>query len=478
MPPPSTASEGRTLYTAPEGRTPYTAPEGRTRQDERPSTPRADPRSLRALRSSAAIGMGSVTGFLVSVAVVPLTIGQLGTERFGLLMAAMAGVALLEPLDLGVGSALLSILAGSGRQADERRAAAITAAFRVLLGLALALGLIAVVIGPHLDWASLFNVRGGSAIDEVGPTVAILLSAFCLGLPLGLVDRVHLGLEVGHRTGATATAGNLLSLVGVSALATMDAGVPALAAALCLGPLAARAAATVVLFARHRPDLWRPGLAIPTTMWSELARTAGLFLGLQLAVAVAFSSDQLVIAALLGAEAVPEYSVPARLFALVSVGTAVLVRPLWPAYAAAAVAGDGEWIRRTLRRSVTLSAVGSAALVVPFALAGSTVLASFGRDQVHPSGGVVAGLAVWAVLSAVGSTVGALLNGLAIVRTQLVASGVMATVNVVLSVVLAQRIGVAGVVWGSVVAYTTCIVLPYLVLVPRLVEARTAGRAS
>ena len=51
---------------------------------------------------------------------------------------------------------------------------------------------------------------------------------------------------------------------------------------------------------------------------------------------------------------------------------------------------------------------------------------------------------------------------------QAVAALAMAATNIVLSVILASRIGVAGVVWGSVIAYSACTLIPVALYLPRL----------
>jgi hypothetical protein len=56
-----------------------------------------------------------------------------------------------------------------------------------------------------------------------------------------------------------------------------------------------------------------------------------------------------------------------------------------------------------------------------------------------------------------------------------VLSGAMAVANLTLSIVLARRYGVTGVLWGSVIAYGACVVLPYAVLLPRIIERSAEG---
>ena len=163
----------------------------------------------------------------------------------------------------------------------------------------------------------------------------------------------------------------------------------------------------------------------------------------------------------------PSYAVPARVFGLVSATLFVILRPLWPAYADAAARGDSLWLRRTLRRSTLATALAASVLVFPLWAVGPWAVHLLGRDAVAVSRSTLAAFALWTVLSTTGAAVSMALNGLRIMRLQLIASAVMAGSNLALSWVLAHHVGVVGVVWGSVATYTACIGLPYLVLVPR-----------
>ncbi len=432
-------------------------------------------RVRRAARASVAMAGGSAVSFFVAAAVVPVTIGYLGPDRFGVWMAAVAMVGLLDPLDFGVGSALVTRLASSDA-ADGREL--VRAATRWLVGCSVAIATVAGVASFAVDWGGVLNASEATARSEALPVLVVVLVGFCLSLPLSVVDRVNLALQEGHRVGITTAIGHLVSLVLLVVLALVQAGVPYLAAALVGGPLVARLVAGVRL-RRRRRELFSgtstSGLDAATAR-RLLVRTGGLFFGLQVAVVVAFGADQVVISRVLGAAAVPEYAVPARMFALVSAAALLVARPLWPAYADAVARGDGAWAGRTLRRSCGLTVIGAMAVVVPLVWFGSDVVDLVGRERVSPSQSVLVAFGVWTVLQAWGAPVAAFLNGIGVVRMQLVASALMAATNLALSIVLARRIGVAGVVWGSVIAYSLCIVVPYSVLLPRLVRRLEAVR--
>ena len=76
---------------------------------------------------------------------------------------------------------------------------------------------------------------------------------------------------------------------------------------------------------------------------------------LQLAVAVAYTSDNIVAAQILGLNSVADYSVPFKMFSMVSIVLTMLLNPLWPAYGESIARGDTEWVRNTLVKSIKLS---------------------------------------------------------------------------------------------------------------------------
>ena len=97
-----------------------------------------------------------------------------------------------------------------------------------------------------------------------------------------------------------------------------------------------------------------------------------------------------------------------------------------------------------------------------FAVVGrGPLLRVLGRGEVAVTFGTIAAFAVWGVMSSVGNAVAMFLNGLGIVKFQVIVASVMAVTNLLLSIWLAGAVGVSGVVWGSVVAYGLTVCGPY-----------------
>ena len=115
----------------------------------------------------------------------------------------------------------------------------------------------------------------------------------------------------------------------------------------------------------------------------------------------------------------------------------------------------------------------SAALVV----VGLPLIAIWAGTSVEPSFQLILAVGIWTTLNAVGNAVAMLLNGAQVMRFNVVSAVLMATANILLSIALTARIGVAGVVWGSVIAYSVFTLVPMALYTPRLfgrLESRAA----
>jgi O-antigen/teichoic acid export membrane protein len=171
---------------------------------------------------------------------------------------------------------------------------------------------------------------------------------------------------------------------------------------------------------------------------------------------------------MLGPSAVAEYAVVSKLFLIPAVLVSLAVAPLWPAYREALSRGDIAWIHRTFRRSIGLSlsvaGLSSAVLVV----IGVPLIAVWVDGTITPSFGLILAVGVWTTLAAVGTALAMLLNGAQVMRFLVVTAVVMATANILLSIALTARIGISGVVWGSVIAYTLFTLIPSWVYLPRI----------
>jgi len=289
-----------------------------------------------------------------------------------------------------------------------------------------------------------------------------------LALPLGVVQRAEVGMQEMFVANVWQAMGRLLGLAGIILAVAVGASLPYLVLALAVAPALALAGNGVDLFFRRRPWL-RPSLKrVERDVAGALLRIGSLFFVLQIAIAVAYESDALVLTQILGPTAVTTYSVTMRVFLVVPALANFVLAPLWPAYGEAISRGDVHWVRQTLRRAIR----GGLLLTVP----GAAVLALVARPFIAAWAGVespyllICAAAIWVIVMTLGAVIAAFLNGARVIRAQIVAAVTMMIANLGLSIVFTHWLGVSGVIWGSIAAEGAVVVVLLVVVVPSVVS--------
>jgi O-antigen/teichoic acid export membrane protein len=372
--------------------------------------------------------------------------------------------------DLGIGNGLMNAVAGAhGRNDRPAAAVAVSSAFFVLLGIAAVLGLAFLAIYPLVPWPRVFNVSEPKAVAEAGPAVAAFASCFLVKLPLGLVQRIQMGYQEGFVYGLWEASGKVLGLVAVLAAIWSGAGLSWLVLAMAGAPATAMLLNGAVLLGLKRPWLLPRWKNVTSRAARRIADLGFLFLALQVLGAIATSSNSLILAHVLGQNAVARFCVVDRLFGLVLMLLGLFVAPLWPAYGEALSRGDALWIKRTLVRSLKLSLLITVPVSSLLILFGGSIVVMWVGPELRPSFWFLAGFGLKTVAWALGAAVAMLLNGISVLRFQVAVASAFTVAALLGKVFLARRFGVAGLVWATGVCYVAFALIPYCFYVPRLV---------
>jgi O-antigen/teichoic acid export membrane protein len=205
-----------------------------------------------------------------------------------------------------------------------------------------------------------------------------------------------------------------------------------------------------------------------TSHAAELARSGSLFFVIQVAGAIAFASDTLIIAHVLGPQAVAQYSVASRLIDGMVMVSALFLTPLWPAYADAYARGDRRWIRRTLVASLGATALATALMAVALISVSRFVTAAWVGSRIPYSMALFVACSAWAVIKASGNALSIFLNGVGWIAFQALVAVLFAVVAVLTKIAFAQGIGLVGIPIALALSYTVTVVIPYAWRMPRL----------
>jgi O-antigen/teichoic acid export membrane protein len=411
-------------------------------------------RERRAFKTGGISALARIVQLSASFVTVPLTLRYLGNERFGLWMTISSVLAMAAFADFGVGNGVLNTVSNAyGRDDVQGIRKAVSSGFAVLGTIAVVLLLLFFSTYGFFSWANFFRVSSLQARAEAGPALAVFAVCFALNIAMDVVQRVQLGLQQGYRYGLWQLTGSCAGFIGVICAMWLHMGLPMLIVAIAGAPVIATALNVLHFFGYVRPDL-RPNIEhVSINTIVQIGKLGGLFFVLQLVVALSFSADNLIIARVLGAINVPEYSVPQRLFAVVAMMSGMFVAPLWPAYGEAVSRGDVAWVRRTLARSVLLVLAISSVFAVLLLLFSPELILWWVGPRIHPTFLLLLGLAVWTVVTCCGDALAVFLNGLSIVRFQVVVASVFGIGCLATKVFFIHQFGITGIPWATILTY-------------------------
>jgi O-antigen/teichoic acid export membrane protein len=407
-------------------------------------------------------GLGSRgVGFLVSFLSVPLTIGYLGKERYGVWILLSSLLAWVRLADLGVSPGLRTAIAsalGSGRPDLVR--ILLSTAFVLLCTIAAVLGLVAAVAWPWINWVALFGITTEEARAEVGPAIATSFGFFLLAFPLSITAVTYDALQEGKLQNYWGMAGNIASLVALIVVTHTHGGLVRLVMAMSGTSLIVNILSSVWLFARYKPLLAPRPQAVQMSSVRRLLNSGGTFFLIQIVALVIFQTGNFIVAKFTGSASVPSYSLTYTLFSYSYLPQVILFNYLWVAYADAIARRDIGWVARALKRNLSFSLGFTLAAVVPLILIARPFIRLWTRGAVVPPFDLVYWMAAWSMINAFCSPIACLLAAADHMKAQLVYSALAAAVSIALSIMLIQSWGVSGVIAGTVIAYIVFVCFP------------------
>ncbi len=433
----------------------------------RPDTATPEGRAQARHRQIALTSLSSVLAKIISLLTalvsVPLTLAYLGSERYGIWLTLSAFPSMFAFVDLGIGSGLMNAVSNAhGRNDQAEVKAAISSALISLILLALVLSMLSMILSVVVPWKNILHLNSTLASAEIGPAVAVFLLTFSWALPIEVVERAQIGLQMGFSAMNWRCVGSIASLVAVLAAIGSRASLPWLVFAFSGVPLIATLLNGLVFFGLTHKQLRPARGALDPTVLRSIHGAGAMFFITQAVAGATKYSDNFIIAKYLGAASVPTYAVPEKLFAQVSGIALMMLSPYWPAYREALSRGDLRWVGRTFARTLTLTVLLSTLASMSLVAACPLLVMVWTHGKLKPSMSLLMGLAVWKIVECTSFALMTFLNGLGKIRVQAISGLITAAFSLSLEIYLVQVMGVPGAVWGTAVAFALFTVIPWL----------------
>jgi len=432
-----------------------------------------DPRLARVLKGGLSGFAGKATAVVVNAVSLPITVRYLGREQYGFWVTISTTVMMLAVLDLGIANTLTNCISRAYAERSEEMAKRYYAtAFWATCAIAALLGFIGALVWPHIDWGKLFGVSDAAIATQAGKCAAISFGYALLALPLGLANKVMGGYQRVPVANAFAMLNSLLSLIAIIFVVQIHGTVVCLMVAYCTAMLTGTILLNLWMALRHEPRIRPIPRRVHLGAAREIMGNGMLFFILQIAGLAVFNTDNLMIAHFLGAEQVTPYAVTWRLVGYASVLQTLLVPSLWPAFSEAYVNHDLVWIRKAYHRIMRATLLTVIPTVVFLGFAGHWIIGVWAGKAAVPSSLLLWGMCFWTVLLSITVNQGALLAATQHLQLQTIYSSLAAVVNLILSIILVQHVGVTGVLLATIISYLLFIIVPATWQVRQILHGR------
>ncbi len=417
--------------------------------------------ALTTVSSLAARGIGTIIG----LATVPLLLGYLGKERFGLWSTITTVVAWVALFDLGVANGLVNLISRAhGRDERDQAGRYVSTALALLLAIAAVLSLAVAAATRLVPWSDVLAVRGAVDDATVRWSVAAALGTLVIGMPLSTVPQIYAGYQKAYVTNAFTLAGTIAGFGALLLALKGGAGMPALVVAFGVGGLLASAAGLVHAFVSMPWLRPRASALSRDAVRGLMSRSLPLFL-FQIGALAVNEVQVVVLAHRCDLGTVAEYSTLMRLYLLAMGLIQVSTASFLPSFREAHERRDHAWMRTSFRNFVRVRLLLAGVAAVGLVLLGNTLLRFWlRRTDITFDARVWVTLAI--VMVAVTRTAAhadllSIMDHLWILVVLVVLNG---ATTIALTYWLAPSLGVFGAViaFGAVVVVLYCWAVPWL----------------
>jgi O-antigen/teichoic acid export membrane protein len=421
-------------------------------------------------------GFSSLLIKLISVAIsfisVPMTLGYLGKERYGIWLTLTSIFALITFADLGLGNSLTnSIAKAEVDQSDQDAKTQVSNTFFTLTAISILLSCIFSVFAVKHLFASLFHFATNLSNEETEISIYIIAFLFIINLPLGVVQRTYEGYQKGYIYQYFLLAGNLISFILLFEFIQFDLGLPYLSFALMSSTLIANMSAGLYLFKFLKPEI-SPTFRLINKQVAKSNLSVGLvFFTLQVFSFLNLSSDNFIIMYFEGVGNVPAFDIVKKLF-MVSFLLVYFITPLWPAFSDAMLKHDYAWAKRIFRKSLIYSLLITGGLSGLLLILSPYILHLWVGSFVKPTWNLLFSFYFFTIIANFGGVMGAIMSTSDLLKSQLKYVGIATIVTLCLKIIFIQFVGIDYLIWANVLGFGVCFVIPSMRLLNQIFNSK------
>ena len=310
-----------------------------------------DARSVVVKKNIIASLMVKGLSIVVSLLLVPLTLGYVSSELYGIWLTLSSIMLWLNFFDVGFTLGLKNKLAEAIALGQwERGKALVSTTYFMMVVIFVPLCLILEILIPTVNWASFLNVDP-SYNPDIQRAMYILSACFCMQMIVNVLIAVVAAYQKVALSSAFPVIGQILSLITIFILTKCcPPSLYVLSMAISVMPILVVLIASFILFSSRFKQVSPSIHAFDRIYIKDLFGLGIKFFIIQIQVVIMFQTTNILISNLSGPNDVTAYNIAYKYIGIGMMVFNIILAPLWPAFTDAYARKDYAWMNSIYKK--------------------------------------------------------------------------------------------------------------------------------
>ncbi len=383
---------------------------------------------------------------LTSLLLVPMTLGYVSAEIYGVWLTISSILHWLTYMDIGFTLGLKNRLNECLARKDyEKGKSLVSTTYAIMFAIFVPMSAVLIAVSPCIDWCRLLNVNASNQ-EVILKTMQVLFLFIALQMIVNVFVTVVAAYQKTALSSLFAVIGQICSLCIIGMMTVfVKPSLLYLAFAYSMMPIVIVLTASVIYFRSSMKEVAPSLKAINLSYIKDLWGLGIKFFIIQLQMIVLYQATNILISHIAGPESVTQYNISYKLLNVVVMVYSIILNPLWPAFTDAHAKQDYAWMKRTYRKMQQIYIL-LCAMVTLVVVLSPQLIRLWVRDMVEVPLVLTICIAIYTLIHCWVSLQAILINGTGKVKLQsrVIVIGLM--LHIPISLFLGQYIGIFGVV--------------------------------
>lgn len=383
---------------------------------------------------------------LVSLMLVPMTLGYVSVEIYGVWLTISSILHWLTYMDVGFTLGLKNRLAEALAKEDyEKGKSLVSTTYFIMITIFIPLSLILWNICPLINWCEILNVAQSNQ-KIIIKTIQILF-AF---VSLQMIVNVFIAVVAAHQKTALSSLfnviGQVFSLIIIGCMTKfVEPSLINLAFAYSMMPIFIVAVSSIVYFRTSMRKVAPSIKSINTSYIKDLWNLGVKFFIIQIQQIVLYQATNLLISHIESPEAVTQYNIAYKILNVVVMVYTIILTPLWPAYTDAYTKKDFKWMKNIYKKMKNIFGI-LCILIILITIVSPVLYKIWIGDKVTIPILLTISISIYTLIHCWDSLQVMLINGIGAVKLQSNIILIGLILHIPLSLFLGKYIGIYGVI--------------------------------